>query len=80
MLLEQIVEISVISEVMFVDYGIFALQRQKAQMPYWIESISGNEAVVWVKPSISPDGSQLRLYYNCATAISTSSGSSVFFF
>jgi PKD repeat protein len=50
-------------------------------LPYWIESVTSDSAVVWVKvPSIPATGTQVYLYYGNATAPSLSNGDATFLF
>ncbi|WP_181391222.1 DUF2341 domain-containing protein, partial [Methanospirillum stamsii] len=50
-----------------------------AQMPYWIESVGANSAVVWVKvPAIPRAGTQVVMYYGNPSASSASNGKSTF--
>ncbi|MBU0728665.1 MAG: DUF2341 domain-containing protein [Proteobacteria bacterium] len=47
------------------------------KIPYWIESISGNTAVVWFKPGVN---NTISLYYDNPGATSESSGPGTFLF
>jgi PKD repeat protein len=50
-------------------------------LSYWVESVAGDTATVWVKVSSIPTtGTQLYLYYGKSSAVSESNGANVFGF
>jgi hypothetical protein len=66
------------------DFGDirFVASDQTTLLPYWIESISGNVAIVWVKilDNLDSSATTIYLYYGNSGASTTSNGGSTFAF